>query len=258
MKKLLVLVLAVAAFTQVDAQDQQQQSQQQQRRPRRQRSRWDDGSALSVDSTTRNGYTLVFANNDTTFEKEGADVKKRMIETFYKVYLEEANTYNKNTAKRVVFFVDRNYKGVAATSNMTVRFNPPWMLKKPTDIDVVTHEVMHIVQDYHNGAGPGWLTEGIADYVRAVYGVDNAGAKWTLPEKLRTDKDGKQQNYTASYRVTARFLLWIEKNYKKDLVVNLNNAMREHTYTDDIWKQQTSKTLDELWTEYAATFPKVG
>ncbi|MFD2873506.1 basic secretory protein-like protein [Mucilaginibacter ximonensis] len=252
MKKLLVLAFALAAYAQVNA---QQQSQQQQR-PRRQRARWDDITSLSIDSTTRDGYKLVFANNDTTFEKEGADVKKRMIETFFKVYPEEANTYNKNTAKRVVFFVDRNYNGVAATANMIVHFNPAWMLKKPTDIDVVTHEVMHIVQDYHDGAGPGWLTEGIADYVRAVYGVDNAGAKWYLPEKLRTDKDGKVQDYTASYRVTARFLLWIEKNYKKDLVVNLNNAMREHTYTDDIWKQQTGKTLDELWTAYAATFPK--
>lgn len=238
MKKLLMLVIAVAGFSHSRAQAQNKLGNEE---------------MLSLDSTSKGKYTLVFANNDTTFEKNGVDVKKRMIDAFYTVYPAEAKTYNENTAKRVVFIIDRNYDGVAATGGNEVRFNPKWMLRKPTDIDVVTHEVMHIVQAYGDSNGPGWLTEGIADYARAVFGVDNVGAKWYLPKFKPTQK------YTDSYRVTAAFLLWIEKTYKKDLVINLNKVMREHTYTDGIWKEQTGKTLDELWGEYAAVnTPKAG
>lgn len=238
MKKLLLIVSLFAGLAANAQQTQQQQ------RPRRQR--WDEAPHLSLDSTTNNGYTLIFVNNDTTFQAEGAAIKTRMIETFYKVYPVLANTYNKDAAKRVVFYIDRNYNGVAATSGNVVRYKPGWMLKKPTDIDVVTHEVMHIVQAYGGGAGPGWLTEGIADYVRAVYGVDNEGAKWALPKYNNTRK------YTDSYRVTAGFLIWVEKNVNKDLVVNLNERLRKHTFTNEAWKELTGKTLDELWAAYAA------
>ncbi len=41
---------------------------------------------------------------------------------------------------------------------------------------------MHIVQNYGRSTRPGWLTEGIADYVRYKYGVDNVGSKWALPD----------------------------------------------------------------------------
>ncbi|MES2378685.1 MAG: basic secretory protein-like protein [Bacteroidota bacterium] len=260
MKKLLLLTCLFAALG-ATAQQTQQPAQQGQR-PRRQR--WDEAPHLSLDSTTRGPYTLVFVNNDTTFEAEGAAVKQRMIETFYKVYTAESKDFNPNSAKRVVFWIDRNYTGVAATGGTVVRYKPGWMLKKPTDIDVVTHEVMHIVQSYNGGAqGVGWLTEGIADYVRAVYGVDNEGAKWYLPKyKLMQTKDAanptRPPSYTDSYRITAQFLLWAEKNVKKGLVVNLDGKLRSHTYTADAWKEYTGKTLDELWADYAAVWSKQG
>jgi hypothetical protein len=202
------------------------------------------GNYISRYSITHKPYTLIFINNDSTFAQTGSPVKQRMENTFFEVYPKLAKTYNKKTLKTVTFIIDPNYDGVAATSDGIVRYNPKWMLKAPTDIDVVTHEVMHIVQDYGNTNGPGWLTEGIADYVRYKFGVDNAGANWKLPAY----KTG--QSYTNSYRITARFLAWIEKNYKADLVKNLDSALRMHTYTDDIWKQQTGKTLDELWNTY--------
>ncbi len=254
MKKLLLIICLAGAIDAVAQEQGQQQAQgQQQQRPRQRRQSWSEAPHLSLDSTMRDGYTLIFVNNDTTFQAEGADIKKRMIETFYKVYPAQAKDFNPNTAKRVVFWIDRNYTGVAATGGTVVRYKPAWMLKKPTDIDVVTHEVMHIIQSYQGGAqGVGWLTEGIADYVRAVYGVDNEGAKWTLPKYKDTQK------YTDAYRVTAKFLQWCEKNVKKGLVVNLDGRLRSHTYTADAWKEYTGKTLDELWADYAAAASKEG
>lgn len=189
------------------------------------------------------GYTLNFTNNDASFDPA---LKKRMIETFFKVYPKLAKDFNKNTDKEVTFSIDTAYKGVAATGGGKIVYNPYWFKKKPGDIDVVTHEVMHVVQNYGNGGGPGWLTEGIADYVRYKYGVDNPGAKWVLtPFK-------PEQSYKNAYRITARFLNWIELNGNKGIVVKLDSAMRNHTYKETMWKDLTGKTVDELWTTYSA------
>ena len=45
---------------------------------------------------------------------------------------------------------------------------------------MITHEGMHVVQQYLQS--PGWITEGIADYARAKFGVNNAARGWTMPE----------------------------------------------------------------------------
>lgn len=197
---------------------------------------------VSKDSVTREGYTLIFIN-----KKEGFSdaVKKRMIETFFKIYPQEAKIYNPETRKRVTFLIDPAYTGVAATAGSIIRYNPEWFEKHPGDIDVVTHEAMHIVQSYRRG-GPGWVTEGIADYVRFTLGVDNPGAGWTLPEFSAS------QNYDNAYRVTARFFAWIEKNVTKGFVVKMDDAMRKGTYTDGLWKEWTGKDVKELWAAYAA------
>lgn len=191
----------------------------------------------------KNGFELTFISQDATFDPA---LKQKLIKTFFEVYPKLAKTYNPRTAKQVAFVIDTAYKGVAATSDDKVAFSAAYMKKKPQDIDVVTHEVMHIVQAYGQTDGPGWLTEGIADFVRYKFGVDNAGAGWSLPAFK------PEQNYTNSYRITARFLDWIERKKTPGLVKTLDAAMRNHTYTADIWQAKTGKSLDQLWAEYAA------
>lgn len=197
---------------------------------------------ISKDSIKKKGYTILFINKDSGFS---AVTRQRMIDTYFKVYPKEAKRFNKKTMKMVTFIIDPGYTGVAAAGGGIVRVNPKWMADHPEDLDVVTHEAMHIVQSYPRGAGPGWLTEGIADYVRYVYGVNNEAGKWSLP------KYDTSHHYTKAYRVTARFLVWVEKNYNKKLVDKLDNAMRTKTYKPEIWKELTGKSLDDLWGEYA-------
>jgi hypothetical protein len=199
--------------------------------------------AQQQETITRGGYTLEYTNKSSDFDTA---VGRRMIDAFFKVYPQEAARYNKKTAKKVGFVIDPAYDGVAATSGDVIVFNPAWFRTHPGDIDVVTHEAMHVVQDYPNDSGPGWITEGIADYVRHLFGVDNAGAKWSLTPF------NPKQHYTNSYRITARFFVWIEKNKNKDFVKKLDAAMRGKKYTDEIWKKLTGSNLDELWKEYAA------
>ncbi|MFA5328432.1 MAG: basic secretory protein-like protein [Prolixibacteraceae bacterium] len=200
-----------------------------------------DVKYYSKDSISKKGFTLIFVSRDSTFSKTTSEQLKQ---TFFKVYPELASQYNKYTAKKVEFIIEPRYDGVAATTGNIVVFNPQWFRKNPNDIDVVTHEVMHIVQGYGDNAGPGWLTEGIADYVRNKYGVANPEANWTMPEW------NPKQSYTDAYRVTARFLTWAEKRHNKKLVKKLDTAMRNHTYSDQMWKNLTGKTVDELWKEY--------
>jgi hypothetical protein len=195
---------------------------------------------MKGDSLVSGKYTLIFVSNDTSFDKL---TRQDLINTFFTVYPAEVERFNKRSLTKITFFIDTAYKGVAETGNGMARFNPVWLKTHPQDIDVVTHEVMHVVQDYKNYE-PGWLTEGIADYVRYVYGVNNKGGSWTLPDYRPA------QSYKNAYRITARFLLWVEKNKNKKIVDEMDNAMRQGTYTPELWQKLTGKTVDELWSEY--------
>lgn len=197
--------------------------------------------AQTEQTITHGKYTLEVSGNDANFSPQ---LTQRLIDVFFIVYPKLAKEYNTKTLKKVVFFIDTSYHGVAATDNGRVVFSSAYMTKHPGDVDVVTHEVMHIVQNYGESAGPGWLTEGIADFARNQFGVDNAGAKWSMPDYKPT------QHYDNSYRITARFLFWIEKKVKKDVVKKLDAALRDHTYTEAIWVQLTGKNLDALWEAY--------
>ena len=202
-----------------------------------------NANAQKTNVYNNHGYKLTFINYDPTLDSAE---QARMVNTFYIVYPELAKAYNKNTLKAVTMVIDTTYKGVAETDNGKVTISNVWMHKHPEDIDVITHEVMHIVQDYGNSDGPGWLTEGIADYARYKFGINNEAANWKLPDYKPT------QNYTDAYRVTARFLVWIEKNYNPKTVKSLDDQMRKHTYTDASWQQLTGKSLDDLWKAYIA------
>ncbi len=196
---------------------------------------------VSADTIRKQGYTLNLVNKSPGFSEQTLN---RLKETFFTVYPAEVKKYNKDASKEVTFIIDPGYDGVAAAANGTVWFNPEWLTKNPEDIDVVTHEGMHIVQAYPHNAGPGWVTEGIADYVRFKMGVNNVASGWSLPEFKQSHK------YTDAYRVTARFFVWIENKYDKKLVKKLDIAMRSRTYTDQFWKKNTGKTVDELWSAY--------
>ena len=199
---------------------------------------------ISKDSITHGKYTLIFINNSPGFDTLTG---QKMIRTFFTVYPREANRFNKHTLRRVVFIIDPTYDGVAATGDGVARYNPTWLKDHPEDIDVVTHEVMHIVQDYkdQDPGCPGWLTEGIADYVRYVYGVNNLKGGWKLPDFKPS------QNYTNAYRVTARFLLWVQTHKNPHIVDKLDNAARAGNYTPELWVKLTRETVDQLWRDYS-------
>lgn len=202
----------------------------------------DSMNYLTRNVILRKGDTLIFINKYPDFNKT---MQERLIHVFFKVYPKEMKRFNPAAVSKVTFIIDPSYKGVAATSGATVHFNPQWFKQHPEDIDVVTHEVMHIVQAYHFGHTPGWLVEGIADYVRYIYGINNKKAGWAMPDY------SSKQSYENSYRITARFLAWVNKKIDKSIVVKLDAALRNGTYKKSIWKKLTGKTIEQLWHSYS-------
>ncbi|WP_165251033.1 basic secretory protein-like protein [Paludisphaera soli] len=123
-----------------------------------------------------------------------------------------------------------------------------WFKDHPDDVGAMIHETAHIVQRYRGrrNPNPGWLVEGVADYVRFVlYEPENIGG--LNPERAK---------YDDSYRVTARFLDYVVKKYDPDFVLKVNRAMREGTYSDDLFKQATGKPKEELGAEWKASLKK--
>ncbi|GGE52706.1 basic secretory peptidase family protein [Pedobacter psychrotolerans] len=188
------------------------------------------------------GYKLIFISKDPNLDPT---VRKNLIDTYFEIYPILVKAFNNKSTKDVLFVVDTAYNAVAEASGNRILFSAGYLKAHPTDIDVVTHETMHIVQGYGYSAGPVWLTEGIADYVRYQYGVDNVGSKWSLPAF------NQKQSYQNSYRITARFFAWLEQNVKPGLIATLDQQLRAHQYTAQSWSSLTGKSIDQLWEEYS-------
>ena len=131
-----------------------------------------------------------------------------------------------------------------------VTMNAPWFknqLGKEAK-GCVVHELVHVVQNYwlaprlnpNPKRTPGWVTEGLADYIRwFLYEPETKGAHYT-PAQIRTMK------HDASYRISANFIDWVSRNHQKNIARLINEAARTGRYEDDLWKKQTGSSIGEL------------
>jgi len=147
-------------------------------------------------------------------------------------------------------------RGVANTSGTRIRCAAPWFKNnlKGEAVGAVFHEMVHVVQQYGRARrqnpnarrAPGWLTEGIPDYIRWYnFEPESHGADITKRNFARARYDG-------SYRPTANFLNWVSEKYNKDLAKLLNAAIRSGKYEDALWTQLTGHTVEELGTAWKA------
>ena len=201
---------------------------------------------LTRDSITQNGYTLIFINKDTTYQLQGDSSRKALEKIFFIVYPQITAYWNPEAPKRVTMTIDPAYDGVAYTINNAVTISSVWVLQNQKDVNVVTHEVTHVAQQYNSaGYTPSWLVEGIAEYSRNKFGVDNAAVGWYIPDYTQNEK------YTDGYTTVARFLLWAEAKYKPGIAQALDKELRAGTYSDDAsWEEQTGLPFSTLWNMY--------
>ena len=155
-------------------------------------------------------------------------------------------------------------RGVAATSGTRVTANANWLRREleREAIGALLHEEVHVIQLYgrrgNRGEGggrrlPGWLVEGIPDYIRWVlYEPQSHGADDVWMKRQKFDS----VRYDGSYRQSANFLNWVVQKYDQDIVAKLNAAARAGKYRDEIWKEKSGKTAEELGNEWKAHLAK--
>lgn len=138
--------------------------------------------------------------------------------------------------------VFKKMDGIAYSAGDTITCSAAWFTEHPDDVGAVVHELAHVVQGYHKKQPPGWVTEGIADYVRWF----NFEPEARHPRVHNLQK----AKYTDSYQTTAAFFDWIVKNKDPEFVTRLNAAARQGKYTSDLFQKHAGKPLKELWTEF--------
>ncbi len=139
--------------------------------------------------------------------------------------------------------------GVASTSGDHVMAGEDWCNKEMNGqaVGSLVHELVHVVQQYHHHT-PGWVTEGLADYVRWFkYEPQSHGADLVW---MRKHEANKSPRYDEGYRVTANFFNWLAEKYDSNIIVQLNTAARDGNYNADFWKQHTGKSVEELGGEW--------
>jgi hypothetical protein len=150
-----------------------------------------------------------------------------------------------------IVFTER-YKGVAATMGNRIECDPAFYRRqlKGEAIGSLIHELVHVVQQYGHASRPnaarppGWLVEGIADYIRwFLFEPQSRGAEIH-------PKDAATVRHDASYRISANFLHWVVGKYDKDLIRELNAALREARYDAAWWQKRSGHTLEQLADEW--------
>jgi hypothetical protein len=133
--------------------------------------------------------------------------------------------------------------GVAYASGGQITGSVAYFKQHPDDFGAMVHETVHIVQSYRLPGNPGWLVEGIADYIR-FFKYEPGKIGRIVPHRAR---------YDGSYRVTAAFLAYLTEKYDKQIVRKLNKMMREGEYKKEVFQKLTGKTLEQLGEEWRAT-----
>jgi hypothetical protein len=179
-----------------------------------------------------------------------AETKLRpVLEKWYPIIVDALPSEGYEAPKRFTVTFRKDMSGVAATSGTRVDCAVRWFRQnlEGEAIGAVVHELVHVAQQYRGRGQPGWLVEGIADYLR-----------WFRyePERLRPRPNPDRAKYTDSYRTTAAFLNYLMETRDKDLVRKFNVILRAGKYTPGAWTDLTGKSVDELWTEYTDSLRK--
>lgn len=195
--------------------------------------------AAAASGPARGGFELVISGE---VEPDFAPTVGKLTALFYESYPKLVARFEnprKPAPRRIALKFERGLKVPAHCVGDVITISIDWLRRYPNDLGLLTHELTHAVQAYPS-PNPGWFTEGLADYARALYGP-KVQPGWELPPKLDS-----RQNYTDSYRTTARFLQWLDTKHP-GTVDKLHRKMQERAFAIEDFKGLTGKTVEELW-----------
>jgi len=179
--------------------------------------------------------------------KDWAEKVARVCERQYQMICEELKSDGFKPRQRITMTLKKDYNGVAGTSGGHITGSVRFFKAHPDDVGAMVHETVHVVQNYGGRGNPSWLVEGIADYIR-FFKYEPGKIGGLNPDRLR---------YNGSYRQSAAFLAYVTDKYDKELVRKLNALLRQGKYKEDIFKELTGKTVQELGDEWKTSLRRV-
>lgn len=175
--------------------------------------------------------------------QEWTEETARLCEAWYDALNDELPSEGFNPTDRIALTMKKDYNGVAEAGGGRITGSVRYFQRRRKDRGAFIHETVHIIQNYRSRRNPGWLVEGVADYVRFfIFEPGQAGPV-----------DPKTARYDASYRTTATFLDYVSRTYDKELVKKLNAAMRAGKYRPELFQELTGKPLATLGDDWRAT-----
>jgi hypothetical protein len=192
-------------------------------------------------ATFRYPVEFIVDVSDAPEMQEWVDKAADICTRAYPMINEELKVDGYKPPRVVRMTLKKDYRGVAAAGGGRITGSVKFFKDHPDDFGAMVHETVHIVQRYGRRRGnPSWLVEGVADYIRFF--------------KYEPGKIGRlnveRARYDRSYRVSAAFLAYVTDKYDKELVRKLNKAMRAGEYKEEMFKELTGKTVQELDEEW--------
>lgn len=192
-------------------------------------------------------YTIDIDYSEMPELKDWVEGKLRpTLEKWYPLIVVTLPSEGYTAPKQLSVTFKKDGNGVAGASGTRIECAGKWFKEnlEGEAVGAVVHELVHVVQQYGGRRNPGWLVEGVADYIR-----------WFKyePVSQRPRPNPARAKYTDSYRVTGAFLEYVCAEHDHEFVVKINAAMREGRYSPELWKEYTGKSVDELWAAYMAT-----
>ena len=174
-------------------------------------------------ATFKYPFEIIVNVDDAPEMKEWAEKTARVCERWYPKICEELRSDGFKPRTLVTMTLKNDYRGVAATGGGRITGSVKYFKAHQDDVGAMVHETVHVVQNYRTRNNPGWLVEGIADYIR-FYKYEPGKARNPDPDRAK---------YNGSYRVSTAFLSFASEKYDKELVRKLNKAMREGEYKEE-------------------------
>jgi hypothetical protein len=116
-------------------------------------------------------------------------------------------------------------------------------LRDPDALAMISHEMVHVAQRYPHA--PGWLVEGIADYMR--YYV-------LIPDDPGRAFQARGATWHDGYQASAGFLDWAEQG-RPGTVTRLNAALRAGEDGEALLRETVGQPLPQAWTAYIESKP---
>lgn len=191
---------------------------------------------------------VTFDASDFPEGKDWGEAAKSLVQAWFAKICELLSTENYKPPAEIKLVIKKEINVPAYASGDTITINGKWITAHPDDLGMVVHELTHVIQRYPSSrTKPGWLVEGIADYIRW----------WRYEPELhatsgRTKIDPEKSKYTDSYRTTAMWLAWCSRKHHMGLVPALDRALRNREDPMPVFEKLIGKGPDDLWKEFVA------